>query len=677
MRTSLAFACLGVVCVVGFALADEGTVITYESLLREMVDRDVIARFPDPAYRCLQASSYDRESDAGLESDKWFANADRGQYIREETNAGRQEWVLMDVEGPGAVVRFWSANPSNDCTIRFYFDGNDEPALPVPFTDLLGGTWRVGAPLSAIRSKGWNLYLPIPFAKGCKITSDKNDFYYQINYRLYQPGTQVETFSMDVFDRGRPVLRDVVQTFRDVGRATARRPGQVLRKGGSLAPGHPVAIQLPDGPRVVRRLTIRLNSDDPEQACRQTVVRASFDAQETTWCPVGDFYGSGVGINRFQSWWQTVERDGTLTCYWPMPYREIATISLERTGRRSRGSTIDTCEIEVEVGDWDWDDRSMYFHATWRHTYPLSTETKHDWNYVEIKGKGVYVGDCLALMNPTTVWWGEGDEKIYVDSETFPSHFGTGTEDYYGYAWGDWHFFQAPFHAQPRCDGPIVLGHTTVMRSRSLDAIPFTKSLKFDIEVWHWRNVEMAYAATTWFYAQPGATHNRLADRDGDQCFVAEVEPMYKIDRAREGEDMELVSVPDDISWKLEGNWWDTQWSGDAQIWFGCERVGDAVELRHPEPVRPGQRKVTLYASRYSDYGIIHVSVDGQLLGEPIDLYNPEKGVAATGPIELGTVETKSSHPVVRIEVVGSNPMATKPGTYFGFDCIVFGQAGR
>jgi hypothetical protein len=42
-------------------------------------------------------------------------------------------------------------------------------------------------------------------------------------------------------------------------------------------------------------------------------------------------------------------------------------------------------------------------------------------------------------MNPVTIWWGEGDEKIWVDGEAFPSIFGTGTEDYYAYSWGGKH----------------------------------------------------------------------------------------------------------------------------------------------------------------------------------------------------------------------------------------------
>jgi len=80
--------------------------ITYESLLREMIDRDAIARFPDPAYTCRQASSYDRAAVSPDKPDTWFANGDANQFIRIDEKDGRKEWVLMDAAGPGAVVRF-------------------------------------------------------------------------------------------------------------------------------------------------------------------------------------------------------------------------------------------------------------------------------------------------------------------------------------------------------------------------------------------------------------------------------------------------------------------------------------------------------------------------------------------------------------------------------------------
>ena len=113
------------------------------------------------------------------------------------------------------------------------------------------------------------------------------------------------------------------------------------------------------------------------------------------------------------------------------------------------------------------------------------TPTKpFDWNYLTVQGKGVYVGDTLALFNRALLphpngnrdMVGEGDEKIVVDRETFPSSFGTGTEDYYGYSWGVGGTFSAPFHSMPRGDANgnyTKPGHTTNTRVRSLDRIPF------------------------------------------------------------------------------------------------------------------------------------------------------------------------------------------------------------
>ncbi len=91
-------------------LAREG-VVTLETLLDEMVDRDGMARFPAPEYRLRQQSSYHRESKTPDEPKGWFANKDRGHFIRTETNAGRKEWVLMEHQGAGAMGRTWMPDP--------------------------------------------------------------------------------------------------------------------------------------------------------------------------------------------------------------------------------------------------------------------------------------------------------------------------------------------------------------------------------------------------------------------------------------------------------------------------------------------------------------------------------------------------------------------------------------
>ncbi|HBO45056.1 MAG TPA: DUF2961 domain-containing protein, partial [Planctomycetaceae bacterium] len=93
--------CVGVMQTVATA-AD----VSLSSLLDEMTDRAALARFPDPAYTVKQFSSYDPASTAP-DKPGWFANNDTSFFVREETNDGRTEWVMMDAEGPGAIVRWW------------------------------------------------------------------------------------------------------------------------------------------------------------------------------------------------------------------------------------------------------------------------------------------------------------------------------------------------------------------------------------------------------------------------------------------------------------------------------------------------------------------------------------------------------------------------------------------
>lgn len=152
--------------------------ITMASLLEEMTDRTSLALYPYPSYKSLQFSSYDRAS-VTKDSSSWYANWDRSQFIRTETNHGRREFVLFDVDGPGAVTRFWVtvAEYSGKGVLRFYIDGKETPEIEGEVLSIIGGEQLVGYPLAASVSdltdylqRGHNLYLPIPFSKSCKIT---------------------------------------------------------------------------------------------------------------------------------------------------------------------------------------------------------------------------------------------------------------------------------------------------------------------------------------------------------------------------------------------------------------------------------------------------------------------------------------------------------------------------
>jgi len=100
--------------------APSGAELTYVDLVRRLTDLESLATLPQPGEKTAQFSSYDRNStDPNVLTEKnWFANGDRGQYLRKEKGEKSAEFVLMDADGPGAIVRFWSANANEGGIVR-------------------------------------------------------------------------------------------------------------------------------------------------------------------------------------------------------------------------------------------------------------------------------------------------------------------------------------------------------------------------------------------------------------------------------------------------------------------------------------------------------------------------------------------------------------------------------
>jgi hypothetical protein len=288
----------------------------------------------------------------------------------------------------------------------------------------------------------------------------------------------------------------------------------------TLKPGASLTRKI-DGGGAIAVLRLKLGATDLPQSMRSTVITAAFDGKQTVAVPVGEFFGSGLGHNPFKDWWRMADSEGWMTCWWPMPFRESAVVSVTNHGT---GEPVEVELADIGIADWRWTDRTMVFHSAWRGDnlirFGSNSDPHHiqDWNYVTIAGKGVYVGDSLSLYNRPAMggglgpWWGEGDEKIFVDAEAFPSHFGTGTEDYYGYAFNGGSPFSTPFHCQPMAQGNSGPGHTTNGRVRIHDRIPFKSGFKFDMELYHWQpNIRNDYATTTHWYALDGTTDNGQA----------------------------------------------------------------------------------------------------------------------------------------------------------------------
>ena len=229
-----------------------------------------------------------------------------------------------------------------------------------------------------------------------------------------------------------------------------------------------------------------------------TWLQIEFDGVNTIDVPLGFIFGCGDQIIETKNWYSKVDTDGSMASFWVMPFQKYSNIKLLYKGDKSV-----TGIIEVAIGDWLWNDRSMYFHANFKRLDEMPAKKTVDFNYIDLKNQaGVYVGDVLQVYKTFRGWWGEGDEKVYIDGSKFPDHFGTGTEDYYGYAWGHPETFSNVFTCQPIGNANTGdKGGTSVnSRVRNLDAIPFRNSLHFDMESWQLYGGPVNYALACFWY---------------------------------------------------------------------------------------------------------------------------------------------------------------------------------
>lgn len=687
----------GLVSAGGVAVPEAAGEITLATLLDEMTDRTQVARLPDPWYDCAQFSSYDRASVSPDEIGTWYANSDHSQFIRTEDNGGRTEHVLFDAAGPGAVVRFWSTwsvgegSEYPQGTLRFYFDGDEQPTIEGTTAEVLDRGMLAGAPLgqgvspeTPYKYRGHNLYLPLPYAKQCKITYENHRdvpvgrrggdiLYYQINYRTYEAGTPVRTFQIEQLDEYAPLIARTQKELREGAIVEDLAVERLASLDGPLEPGESRRLAF-SGPGAVRVINLKLDAADIRQALRSTVLEISFDGERCVWAPVGDFFGTGYDVNAYQSWYTMVLEDGDMYCWWVMPFREDCRLTLHNVG--DNGVEIERFRPIVAT-DWQWDDRSLHFHSTWHELQSVETRSNEgathsafNVNFVTVDGAGVYVGDTLTLFNGSPVWWGEGDEKIFVDGEDFPSHFGTGTEDYYGYAWGNPNYFSAPFHAQPYGRGAQMRDMAVNSRYRSLDAIPFHDRLQVDMELWHWRQCKMNYAPTTFFYARPGAGVNIEPDPEAAAATVvieaSQIMPIHKVEGAIEGERLEIARRTGG-GVQIQGAGPDWKWSNEQQLWWIDGEPGDRLDLLVPIE-EAGRYRAFANLTKAIDYAVVRIQLNGQPAQQLFDRFND--GVA-NDELELGTFDLEAGDNLLRIEIVGMNPSEQAvPRHMFGLDYL-------
>lgn len=149
----------------------------------------------------------------GVES-RWVSfenpNAAKGQGAQANAGAkgaafdkveGGETKTLLDFQGAGVIHRMWCTLENRgpemlrSLRLRFYWDQSPTPAVDVPLGDFMGAmlgetTAFESALYSSPEAKSFNLYIPMPFRSGARVTLTNESnlvlekFFYDINFSV-------------------------------------------------------------------------------------------------------------------------------------------------------------------------------------------------------------------------------------------------------------------------------------------------------------------------------------------------------------------------------------------------------------------------------------------------------------------------------------------------------------
>jgi hypothetical protein len=278
------------------------------------------------------------------------------------------------------------------------------------------------------------------------------------------------------------------------GKSCARDLGQgwKISPSVSIKPGGTFTLANIDGPGCIHQIWMT-----PAGNFQRSILRFYWDGEKepSVECPVGDFFACGWGkYAQINSLAVCVNPGSAFNCYWPMPFRKQARITMENTDTRD---LLLYYQVNYELTDVPGN--AGYFHAQFRREAPLAN--KGIYTIVDgIRGQGQYVGTYLAWETHSPGWWGEGEIKFYLDGDKeFPTICGTGTEDYFC---GSYNFenpvtkkyqvFSTPYTGLAQVldpDKAYEAGQKfSLYRWHIADPVRFEKDLKVTIQALGWQS---------------------------------------------------------------------------------------------------------------------------------------------------------------------------------------------
>ena len=472
-----------------------------------------------------------------------------------------------------------------------------------------------------------------------------------------------------------------------LGYLTALRPGRSARLSSAapkrssnwdnrvIPPGKTFVLADIAGPATIQHIWLTFPEPGPSWLGRdgnanhsELVLRIYWDgaAEPAVESPVGDFFAAGFGERaEVNSAPVVVEGGDSYNCYWPMPFHKSARIEIENQSARPLNSFY--YQIDYLKED-SLPPGTPYFCAQYRQEFP--TVSGRDYLICDIEGRGHYVGTVLSARARSPSWFGEGDDKYYIDGEKTPSLQGTGTEDYVGNAWG-MGTGTYPYFGVPILEGEwdSVGWRTTVYRWHLPDPVRFTKSLRVEIEDAGWISKDELKAGV----------HEGFVERNDDFASVAfwyqvgrpkrfaKVPPAAErqfpnLDIVIEGKDLLKSAAADGAALSLQKGY---GWTGDGQVFVNNTRGAGAWAEFTFAVAKDDLRQLTLRMTWSYDFGIYRILLDGEEVRGAADFYNASVKVRE---LNLGQRRLSVGPHKIRFECTGAR--GESKGSRLGIDSV-------
>ncbi|MGA8029864.1 MAG: glycoside hydrolase family 172 protein [Bryobacteraceae bacterium] len=317
----------------------------------------------------------------------------------------------------------------------------------------------------------------------------------------------------------------LAQSYKTLKQSSYDRTGG-NRDSWPMTAGQTLEVFQSSGPGVITHIWFTIAAQGAHHL-KELVLRIYWDgnAKPSVETPIGDFFGLNLGeYFLYQSAFLNCSSVKALNCYFAMPFRRSARITVTNEGERPVGALYSNIDYQIVPA---LPDGALYFHAQYRQATPnpavtfapgqpeINIEGQRNYVFLETRGKGQVMGVTLGVLQNSNDWFGEGDEMVFIDSSSKagglkPVINGTGTEDYFCGAWdfggrdGAVPFSNlyngAPYIGLPERAG----GRYCLYRWHADNPIAFEQSIKHTIEHGHANDrADCFYSVGYWYQSEP------------------------------------------------------------------------------------------------------------------------------------------------------------------------------